>query len=360
MFFRTPSVVALSSRSARPLSQLSAVLKRNAPIDIHPEVQEALCTNKPVVALETALVTHGFPYPENLKLALSLEKIVRSTGCIPATIGFIRGRVKIGLEEADLQRLADRDTQASKISRRDIAAAIAMKADGGTTCSSTLVFAALAGIKVFATGGLGGVHRGGENCMSNTSPGVTNAFSINPLAMDVSADLNELTRCPVGLVSSGVKSILDIGRTLEYLETLGVPVFTYGPSREFPAFFSRHSGFNAPWGVNDPVTAANIIHTQWQLGMNNGALIAVPIPPEFEEVGMSIQKAVDQAVAESEDNGVSKKGKQATPWLLNRVAELTQGTSLVSNIALLENSALIGKQDSSLKIIYGFDHVISV
>jgi len=160
--------------------------------------------------------------------------------------------------------------------------------------------------------------------------------------MDVSADLNELTRCPVGLVSAGVKSILDIGRTLEYLETLGVPVLTYGTSREFPAFFSRHSGFDASWNLNDPVTAARILHTHWQLGMKNGALIAVPIPPEFEEAGMSIQKAVDQAVAESEENGISRLGKEATPWLLARVGELTQGTSRASNVALLENTALVG------------------
>ncbi|KAG5647939.1 hypothetical protein DXG03_006973 [Asterophora parasitica] len=160
--------------------------------------------------------------------------------------------------------------------------------------------------------------------------------------MDVSADLNELTRCPVGLVSSGVKSILDIGRTLEYLETLGVPVLTYGTSREFPAFFSRHSGFNAPWNVTDPATAANVLHAQWKLGMNNGALFAVPIPAEYEAAGMSIQKAVDQAVAESEANGISKRGKEATPWLLARVSELTQGASRISNVALLENAALVG------------------
>ncbi|GLB36103.1 putative indigoidine synthase A-like protein [Lyophyllum shimeji] len=319
---RAPSLIP--PRATRPLSTLSTALQRDAPLDLHPEVQEALATNKPVVALETAVVTHGFPYPDNIKLATSLETIVRSTGAVPATVGVIRGRIKIGLHEKELARLADKDTHAAKVSRRDIAPAISLKADGGTTCSATLIFAALAGIKVFATGGLGGVHRGGEN------------------TMDVSADLNELTRCPVGLVSAGVKSILDIGRTLEYLETLGVPVITYGTTREFPAFFSRRSGFNAPWNINDPVTAARILHTQWQLGLNNGALIAVPISPEFEEAGMFIQKAVDQAVAESEANGVSRLGKEATPWLLARVGELTQGASRESNVALLQNTALVG------------------
>ncbi|KAK0506378.1 indigoidine synthase A-like protein [Armillaria luteobubalina] len=198
--------------------------------------------------------------------------------------------------------------------------------DGGTTCSATLIFAALAGIKVFATGGLGGVHRGAQD------------------SMDISADLSELTRCPVGLVSSGVKSILDIGRTLEYLETLGVPVVTYGKSREFPAFFSRSSGFQVPWNVDNPVAAAKLLHTQWQFGMENGILIAAPIPEEHEKIGSSIQKAVDQAVRESEENGMSKRGKEVTPWLLSRIVELTGGDSLISNVALLKNTALIGGQ----------------
>ncbi|KAJ7706232.1 indigoidine synthase A-like protein [Mycena rosella] len=319
----------LSTRSA---SRLSTSLHRGAPIDIHPEVQDALETGKPVVALETALTTHGLPHPINLHVTKDLESAVRSTGCIPATIGMppgiVAGRVKIGLEEADLERLADvqRTPRSSKISRRDIAPALAMKADGGTTISATLIFAALAGIKVFATGGLGGVHRGGER------------------SMDVSADLHELTRCPVGLVSAGVKSILDIGRTLEYLETLGVPVIPYSRAREFPAFFSPRSGFETPWNVDDPLTAARMLYTQWQLGMDNGALIAVPIPEEYAEKGETIQQAVNQAVRESEENGMSKRGKDATPWLLARVAELTKDDSIESNIALLKNTALIGGQ----------------
>ncbi|KAJ4486069.1 indigoidine synthase A-like protein [Lentinula aciculospora] len=295
-------------------------------LDVHPEVLDALASKKPVVALETTLVTHGFPYPTNFELSNSLESIVRSTGAIPATIGIIEGRIKIGLEKAELERLANPEKPGSvvKISRRDISPAVSMKAFGGTTCSATLIFAALAGIKVFATGGLGGVHRGGES------------------SMDISADLQELTRCPVGLVSSGVKSILDIGRTLEYLETLGVPVISYGPSKEFPAFFTPRSGFQVPWNTESPSVAANILYTQSQLGMQNGALFAVPIPEAYEAAGADIQLAVDRAVAESEVNGISKRGKEATPWLLNRIGELSMGSSLVSNVALLENNARIG------------------
>lgn len=314
--------------SLRKASSLSAARERQAPIDVHPEVEDALATGKPVVALESTIITHGMPYPTSLEMAQSVERIVRSTGSIPATIAVIGGRIKIGLHPAELERLADQrsNTTAVKLSRRDIAAAIALKKDGGTTCCSTLIFAALAGIKVFATGGLGGVHRGGEN------------------TMDVSADLHELTRCPVGLVSAGVKSILDIRRTLEYLETLGVPVVSYAETHDFPAFYSGRSGLESPWRVNDPRTAAHILHTHWQLGMSNGALFAVPIPAEYEAVGSALQDAVEQAVRESEEQNISNLGKAVTPWLLNRVGELTQGKSLVSNIALVENTALVGGQ----------------
>ncbi|KAK7468849.1 hypothetical protein VKT23_003350 [Stygiomarasmius scandens] len=307
-----------------PSARIQKLLERKAPVDIHPEVLDALHTNKPVVALETALVTHGFPAPENYALASSLEDIVRSTGSIPATVAILDGRVKIGLDKDALERICH--VPAAKISRRDIGAAIASKANGGTTICGTTVFSAAVGIKVFATGGLGGVHRGAE------------------ISMDVSADLGELARCPVGVVSSGVKSILDIGRTLEYLETLGVPVINYGKTRDFPAFFSPRSGHQVPWNVEDPISAARILYSQWQLNMDNGALITVPIPEEYEAAGLEIQKAVDQAVAESEQNGVSKSGKDATPWLLSRVAELTKGESLKNNIALLKNTALVGGQ----------------
>ncbi|KAI0651934.1 indigoidine synthase A-like protein [Trametes meyenii] len=317
-----------SLRCARPSSALAAILKEHAPIDVHPEVQDALAHGRPVVALETTIVTHGMPYPANLETARSVESNVRKAGAIPATIGLIEGRVKIGLEPSELERLADIHTNKNvvKLSRRDLGAAVALKRDGGTTCSTTLILAALAGIKVFSTGGLGGVHRGAES------------------TMDISADLHELTRCPVGLVSAGVKSILDIGRTLEYLETLGVPVISYGPTDDFPAFYSRRSGFKSSWRVDDPISAARILHTQKQFGMSNGALFAVPIPQSYDEVGQELQRAVEQAVAESEANGVSRRGKEATPWLLKRVGELTEGKSLASNIALIENTATVGGQ----------------
>ncbi|KAI0361526.1 indigoidine synthase A-like protein [Trametes cingulata] len=317
-----------SLRCKRPNSSLAVALKEHAPIDVHPEVEEALAHGKPVVALETTIVTHGMPYPANLETARSVESNVRKAGAIPATIGLIEGRVKIGLQPHELERLADIRTNKGvvKLSRRDIGPAIALRKDGGTTCSATLIFAALAGIKVFSTGGLGGVHRGAE------------------ITMDVSADLHELTRCPVGLVSAGVKSILDIGRTLEYLETLGVPVISYGPTDDFPAFYSRRSGFKSPWRVDHPDAAARVLLTQKQLGMSNGALFAVPIPEEYDAIGQVLQRAVEQAVRESEANGISRRGKEATPWLLGRVGELTAGKSLASNIALIENTALVGGQ----------------
>ncbi|EIM92538.1 uncharacterized protein STEHIDRAFT_117545, partial [Stereum hirsutum FP-91666 SS1] len=264
------------------------------------------------------------PHPTNLDTALSVERNVASTGAVPATIGLIGGRIKYGLERGELEYLADTTTESVKLSRRDLAAAMALKRDGGTTCSTTLILAALAGIKVFATGGLGGVHRGGEN------------------SMDVSADLLELSRSPVGLVSAGVKSILDIGRTLEYLETIGVPVFTYGKTNDFPAFYSRRSGFKSPWRLDDPQTAAQVLLTHDKLNINTGVLFGVPIPETYEAIGERIQEAVEQAVAESEGNGMAKRGKEATPWLLKRVGELTEGKSLASNIALIENTALVG------------------
>ncbi|KAI0094835.1 indigoidine synthase A-like protein [Irpex rosettiformis] len=298
----------------------------NAPIDVHPEVQQALAKKAPVVALETTIVTHGMPQPTNLDTAKAVESIVRAQGAIPATIGIIQGRVKIGLENHELEYLADiQNTPVFKTSRRDLGPVLALQRNGGTTCSTTLIFAAMAGIKVFATGGLGGVHRGGEH------------------TLDISADLPELSRCPVGLVSAGVKSILDIGRTLEYLETLGVPVVSYGAD-EFPAFYSRDSGFKSPWRIDDPRSAARVLHSQAQLGLSNGAIFAVPIPEKYEAVGAELQVAVEQALQEAEANGVNRRGKEATPWLLKRVGEITGGKSLASNVALIKNTARVGSQ----------------
>ncbi|KAG8896601.1 hypothetical protein FRC01_011709, partial [Tulasnella sp. 417] len=268
------------------------------------------------------------PYPTNVETTYSLENIIRKKGAIPATIGLIQGRVKIGLDKDGLERLGAPRTEnkVCKVSRRDIAPVIALGKDGGTTISGTMILASLAGIRVFATGGLGGVHRGGE------------------ITWDVSADLTELGRTPVAVVAAGAKSILDIGRTLEYLETQGVTVATYGEHDDFPAFFTPSSGFKSPWRVNNPTDAAKIIHMSDQLGLRGGQFFGVPIPESHYAAGAAIQAAVDRAVRESEENGMSVRGKEVTPWLLNRVAELTRGESLKSNVALIENTALVGAQ----------------
>ncbi|KZV77757.1 hypothetical protein PENSPDRAFT_645360, partial [Peniophora sp. CONT] len=320
--FSSSSRVASSSGLPKTLTE---AITRGANISVNPEVEDALATGKPVVALETTIITHGMPYPTNLETARSCEALVRKGGAIPATIGIMDGRIHIGLSDKELDRFGDPDFGAAKVSRRDIAAAMALGKNGSTTCSATTVVSALAGIKFFATGGLGGVHRGGEN------------------SLDVSADLPELARCPVGLVSAGVKSILDIGRTLEYLETLGVPVISWGTD-EFPAFYSRKSGFKSPWSMSDPAQAAKLLFNQWSLGMENGTLFAVPIPEQYEASGEELQKLVLQAVAKSEENGMSKRGKEVTPWLLNEVRKLSGGKSLENNVALIENTSLLAGQ----------------
>ncbi|KZT55956.1 hypothetical protein CALCODRAFT_454903 [Calocera cornea HHB12733] len=289
------------------------------------EVQHALQTHRPVVALESALITHGLPFPINSETAGSLEAIVRSTGCVPATVAVLSGRVHVGLTASERQQLSDIETNGPmvKISRRDLGAAIALRRSGGTTIAGTMVIAHAAGIRVFGTGGLGGVHRGGET------------------TLDVSADLTELGRTPIAVVSSGVKAILDIARTLEYLETQGVPVVTYGPTNDFPAFYSRCSGYKSPWRVGSSVEAASIIHNNQALGLQTGTLFAVPIPEEHEAPGARIQEAVDIAIEESMQNGMSKRGNDVTPWLLRRVAELTKGDAIQSNIALLKNNVRV-------------------
>ncbi|KAG9043010.1 hypothetical protein FS837_010140 [Tulasnella sp. UAMH 9824] len=330
-------MTSLSRPARRALQRLSskqrnissiALAKERIPLDVSPEVEDALETGKPVVALESTIITHGMPYPTNIETTYSLENIIRKKGAVPATIGLLNGRVKIGLDKENLERLGAPRTENKvyKVSRRDIAPVIALGKDGGTTISGTMILAALAGIRVFATGGLGGVHRGGE------------------ITWDVSADLTELGRTPVAVVAAGAKSILDIGRTLEYLETQGVTVATYGEHDDFPAFFTPSSGFKSPWRVSNPTDAAKIIHMSDQLGLGGGQFFGVPIPESHYAAGAAIQAAVDRAVRESEENGMSVRGKEVTPWLLNRVAELTRGESLKSNVALIENTALVGAQ----------------
>ncbi|KAJ8411374.1 hypothetical protein AAFF_G00173800 [Aldrovandia affinis] len=282
--------------------------------NVHPSVSEALAENKPVVALESTIITHGMPYPQNLSTAEEVEAIVRAHGATPATVGVLQGRLHVGLTQEQLHFLSH-DNASLKVSRRDLPYAISKGLSGGTTVSGTMIAAHRAGIPVFVTGGIGGVHRDGEN------------------SMDVSADLTELGRTPIAVVSAGVKSILDIGRTLEFLETQGVCVTTFGKSKDFPAFFSPHSGFSSPYNVTDAKEAAELIAGMLSLGLQSGLLLAVPIPEEHSASGQLIQEAVCTAVAEASEKGI--RGRDVTPFILQRVSELTRGESLKASILLL-------------------------
>ncbi|XP_052762526.1 uncharacterized protein LOC128205129 isoform X2 [Mya arenaria] len=294
------------------------------PLHLSNEVKAALHDGKPLVALETTIVTHGMPHPHNLSTALEVEDIVRQHGVIPATIGIIQGKVHIGLSSRQLEYLADPVTEAVKTSRRDLAYVLSKGLNGGTTVSGTMVLAHMAGIPLFVTGGIGGVHRGAES------------------SMDISADLTELGRTPVTVVSAGVKSILDIERTLEYLETQGVCVSTYGESRDFPAFFSCHSGHQAPYNVTSPLQAASLIAAQESLGLQSGNLIAVPIPEQYDTLGQEIEGVIQGVVHEARNKNI--QGKEVTPFILKRVNELTRGNSLKANIHLIHNNAKVGAQ----------------
>ncbi|TXT11056.1 hypothetical protein VHUM_01807 [Vanrija humicola] len=330
---------------ARSASTLAAARARwNGRLVVTEEVEHALETGAPVVALETAIVTHGMPYPANLTTALSLERIIRSRGGVPATIALRDGRVHVGLSEAELDALANPDPsrQAVKVSRRDLAPALALRRDGGTTVAGTMVIASSVGIQSFVTGGIGGVHRGAES------------------SMDISADLLELGRTPMMVVCAGAKSILDLPRTLEVLETQGVCVATFGESADFPAFYTPSSGVQSPWRVGSVSDAAAAVYTGLTLPSPTATLLAVPIPAEYGPRGDKVQAAVEQAVRESVEQGIDKRGKEVTPWLLKRVGELTQGSALElsqllvfgcisdsadnSDVKLIENNAHIGTQ----------------
>lgn len=289
----------------------------------HPAVQEALADHRPVVALESTIITHGMPYPHNLSTAREVEAIVRAEGAIPATIGILEGRIHVGLSSDELDFLAQSKT-ALKVSRRDLPYVISKGLSGGTTVSGTMIAAHMAGIRVFVTGGVGGVHRDGEN------------------SLDVSADLTELGRTPIAVVSAGVKSILDIGRTLEFLETQGVCVATYGDSKSFPAFFSQQSGFSSPYCVSSAEEAAELIASTMSLGLHSGILLAVPIPEEHAATGQQIEDAIQTAVSEASSKGVT--GRDVTPYVLQRVNVLTKGKSLQANIALIHNNAKVGSK----------------
>ncbi len=286
------------------------------------EVAQALNDRTPVVALESTIISHGMPFPQNVEMATEVERIIREGGAVPATIAVLHGRPRIGLAADDLQLLAT-SADVAKISTRDLPYAIAQRIHGATTVASTMRLASLAGISVFVTGGLGGVHRGAER------------------TFDVSADLTELSKTNVAVISAGVKSILDIGLTLEALETLGVPVVAYGTD-EFPAFFSRISGHAAPMTLDTPADLASLMAAKWRLGLDGGIAIVNPIPAEDEIPAEEITSIIEQALADMDANGVH--GKEATPFLLGRIVEITNGASLIANIALVNNNARLGAQ----------------
>jgi len=287
-------------------------------LDLSPEVAAALRDGKPVVALESTIISHGMPYPQNVETALRVEKTIREGGAVPATIAIIGGLLKAGLTEAEIEYLGKKGTAVTKASRRDLPVLVARKQDGATTVTTTMIIAALAGIKVFATGGIGGVHRGAET------------------TMDISADLEELARTPVMVICAGAKSILDLGLTLEYLETKGVPVIGYG-TEELPAFYTRKSGFKVDYRVDTPEELADIFKAKQEMGLGGGMLVTNPIPEEYSMDADVINAAIDQAIADAKRLGIH--GKETTPYLLARVKDLTGGDSLASNIQLVLNNA---------------------
>ena len=286
-------------------------------IDFHPDVKNALKNNLPIVALESTIISHGMPYPKNIETALMVEETVRSNKAVPATIAIIKGRLKIGLTKEEIEFLATND-EIKKISRRDLAVAVSQKLSGSTTVASTMIIADLAKIAVFATGGIGGVHRGAET------------------TLDISADLDELSRTNVCVVCAGVKSILDIGLTLEYLETKGVPVIGYKTS-ELPAFYSTKSGFNVDYRIDAAIDIASILKTKWDLSIDGGVLVTNPIPVVFELESSVMNEAINLAIIEADNENIT--GKKITPYLLSKVNEITKGKSLDANIKLIKNNA---------------------
>lgn len=287
-------------------------------LDISPEIKTALENSQPVVALESTIIAHGMPYPQNVETALLVEKTIRENGALPATIAIINGRLKAGLSEKEINYLGKNGPAISKTSRRDIPFILAQKADGATTVASTMIIANMAGIKIFATGGIGGVHRGASE------------------TMDISADLQELAKTSVAVVSAGAKSILDIGLTLEYLETHGVPTIGY-KTAEFPAFYTRKSGFKVDYKLDSPKEIANALKIKWAIQLNGGAVIANPIPEHFEPSFSEINNATEQALKEAEEQKIT--GKHISPFLLKRIKEITGGESLKANIQLVLNNA---------------------
>jgi len=302
------------------------------PLDMTEEVADARSDNRPVLAMESTIISHGMPYPENVETALRVEDIARHEGAVPATIAIIEGRLKVGLSHDDIDRIGRKGPEVAKASRRDIPILVATNEDGATTVAATMIIAALAGIRVFATGGIGGVHRGASR------------------SFDISADLEELARTEVAVICAGVKSILDIGLTLEYLETRGVPVLGYRTD-ELPAFYTPKSGFKLDRRVDDPAALASILHAQWSMGLGGGIVIAQPVQSELAMDESVIQEAINSALAEAEKESI--KGKDITPFLLARVSDITGGSSLKSNIALVENNVRLGARTVAAYSILG-------
>lgn len=300
-------------------------------IEIAPEVKNALENNEPVVALESTIISHGMPYPENVKTAIEVEDIIKDLGVTPATIGIIQGKIKIGLNKEELEYFAQ-SKDIEKVSRRDMPHVLAMKKNGATTVAGTMICADMAGIKVFVTGGIGGVHRGVEK------------------SWDISADLTELMNTSVAVVCAGVKSILDINKTLEYLETSGVPVIGY-KTLEFPAFYTAKSGLNVDFKYDHEKDIANFLKRKWDINLKGGVIIANPIPDGDSLDENMINTAIDNALKECETQNI--QGKNITPFLLSKIKSITEGKSLIANISLIKNNArtgaLVAKEFSNLK-----------
>ncbi len=294
----------------------------NSFFEITPEIQNALATNQPVVALESTIISHGMPYPKNVETALAVEEVVRNNGAVPATIAIFNGKCNVGLSKEQLEYFG-KATGVWKVSLRDMPYVVSQNLYGATTVAATMRIASMAGIKIFITGGIGGVHRGAET------------------SMDISADLTEMAQTSVGVVSAGVKSILDIGLTLEYLETKGIPVITYGQD-EFPSFYSRKSGFSSPLRLDTTKEIAALLETKWKLGLNGAVLIANPVPEDQEIDPGEMEVYINQALQAAKEKNIS--GKEVTPFILQHIAGHSNGESLATNIALIKHNAALGAQ----------------
>lgn len=310
-------------RVSKLYDQIAGNVSHSHTLVVSEEVQAALQKHQPVVALESTIISHGMPYPQNFKTALEVEAVVRAHGAIPATVALLAGVPHVGLSEGQLHDIAQKGLKVQKTSKRDLAYVMTRKLDGSTTVSATMLLAARAGVSVFVTGGVGGVHRGGEN------------------SMDVSADLIELGKTSMAVVCAGIKSVLDIPRTLEFLETQGVCVAALGAD-EFPAFFTPHSGCRAPCRIDQPAEAAEMLQHCKALHLQSSILIGVPIPREHAAAGQQIEEAIQTALSETQQKNII--GSEITPYLLDRIQQLTEGASLTANIHLIKNNARVGSE----------------